>query len=95
MGLAIAILFLLPVLVKPLVQSPVFKPMFSVVYFLFIADVILLGWLGAQVVEMPYIGLGQFATLFYFSIILIIIPLITKLENSMFTLNGYFNKRCF
>ena len=39
--------------------------------------------LGAKHVESPFIGFGQISTVLYFSHFLIIVPLISLLENSL------------
>ena len=81
MGAAIAILLLLPFIITPKTQSPGFKPVYAFCFFVFCAVVLALGWLGAQPVEVPYIALGQIATVLYFSLLLIIMPVIVKLED--------------
>jgi ubiquinol-cytochrome c reductase cytochrome b subunit len=43
MGLAIAVLFLLPFIDFSLIRGPKFRPTFQVFYWLFIATVLLLG----------------------------------------------------
>jgi ubiquinol-cytochrome c reductase cytochrome b subunit len=43
--------------------------------------------LGAKHVESPFIEFGQISTLLYFSHFLIIVPLISLLENSLIDLN--------
>jgi hypothetical protein len=48
--------------------------------------------LGAKHVESPFIELGQLATAFYFSYFLIIVPLISLLENTLFYINKISNK---
>ena len=50
----------------------------------FIFNFFLLGHLGELHIEVPFIQLGQLATIFYFSYFIIIIPLITTLENILF-----------
>jgi ubiquinol-cytochrome c reductase cytochrome b subunit len=40
----------------------------------------LLGWLGAQLVEYPYVIVSQIATILYFSYFLVIIPLLSIFE---------------
>jgi quinol-cytochrome oxidoreductase complex cytochrome b subunit len=43
-------------------------------------DVIILGWIGGQPVEDPYVLIGQIATMFYFSFFIVFIPLIGTIE---------------
>lgn len=82
MGLSIAILFFLPFIIRPNIRSPRFKPLYSIVFFSFVLDIFLLGWLGSQVVEAPYILLGQLATTYYFVSLLLLMPVVTYIENS-------------
>jgi ubiquinol-cytochrome c reductase cytochrome b subunit len=44
--------------------------------------------LGAKHVESPFIELGQLATAFYFSYFLIVVPLVSVLENVLIDLNS-------
>jgi hypothetical protein len=53
-------------------------------FWLFVANFLLLGWLGSQHVEEPYIFLGQLCTAYYFVHFLIIIPLVGILDNTLF-----------
>jgi ubiquinol-cytochrome c reductase cytochrome b subunit len=39
-----------------------------------------LGWLGAQLVEYPYVTVSRIATVFYFMYFLVIIPLLSFFE---------------
>jgi ubiquinol-cytochrome c reductase cytochrome b subunit len=55
-------------------------------FWFFIADVILLGWLGAQLVEYPYVIIGQIATFIYFAYFLVIVPALSLLESRSLTL---------
>ena len=47
----------------------------------FVADFLILGWIGQMVVEYPYVEIGQVATLFYFFYFIIIIPFFGKFES--------------
>jgi hypothetical protein len=40
-------------------------------------------WIGSQHPETPFVEIGQFATLFYFSWFLIIVPIIGIIEQSL------------
>jgi ubiquinol-cytochrome c reductase cytochrome b subunit len=41
---------------------------------------VLLGYLGQQVPESPFIEIGQVASIYYFSYFLVIIPVLGRLE---------------
>jgi ubiquinol-cytochrome c reductase cytochrome b subunit len=95
---ALFALLLLPNIVNILKQdkiisinilNPEFRPISRLFYWLFVCDVILLGWLGGKPVEDPYIGLGFIATIFYFIYLLILIPVIYKIEHFFL----YFNMK--
>jgi ubiquinol-cytochrome c reductase cytochrome b subunit len=81
MVLAIVVLLLLPFINTSVTSSARFRPFFKVFYWFFIIDVVLLGWLGAQPVEAPFILIGQLATVYYFIFLIILIPNIGLLEN--------------
>ena len=71
MILAILILLVLPYLrfnknVEVSVRSNDFKPFLNFYFWCFVFDTFLLGWIRQQIVEEPYILIGQLLTLFYF-----------------------------
>lgn len=78
---AILILFLLPILDVSRIRSNAFKPINKFFFWLFVANFFLLGWIGGNHAEEPYITIGQICTIYYFSYFLIIIPLIARIEN--------------
>lgn len=78
---AIFVLLLLPFFVKSNIRSSQFKPISSIVFWFFLSDCFLLGWLGGQPVEVPYVLAGQLCTLFYFLYFLLILPGLFKLES--------------
>jgi len=78
---AILILLILPFVHTSEVRSSSFRPIQKKLFWFFVADVLLLGWLGGQPVEDPYPLIGQIATVFYFGYFLILTPLVGYLEN--------------
>lgn len=64
--MSIVMLLFLPFLHSSDVRSSLFKPVYKVFCFSFIAIVILLGYLGAKPIEEPYLSLAQIATSAYF-----------------------------
>ena len=64
-----------------------FRPLSKIAFYIFIANFLILMQLGAKHVESPFIEFGQISTLLYFSHFLIIVPLISLLENSLIDLN--------
>jgi len=65
MVLSIAFLFLLPFIPNSRISTK-FNVYSKFCFWLFVCDVILLGWLGGQVAEEPFIFISRCATLFYF-----------------------------
>lgn len=63
-----------------------FRPLSKIAFFLFVTDFLLLMVLGAKHVESPFIELGQFCTAYYFAHFLIIVPVVSVLENSLIEL---------
>lgn len=81
MGLALVVLILLPFLNTSNVRSPLFRPYYRKIFWLFFFNSLILGWIGQKVVEDPYVIIGQLATLFYFLYFFVLVPLSGILEN--------------
>jgi len=81
MGGALLMLVLLPWLNTSKVRSTAFRPIYRKLYWLSLANFFILGWIGQNVVETPYIEVGQFTTAFYFAFFLIFVPALGKLED--------------
>ena len=60
-----------------------FRPLSKIAFYVFIANFLVLMQLGAKHVESPFIEFGQISTVLYFSHYLIIVPLISLLENTL------------
>lgn len=78
---AILILLVLPFVHTSYVRSSSFRPIQKKIFWFFIADVLILGWIGGQPVEDPYVLVGQIGTIFYFAYFLIITPVVGYIEN--------------
>lgn len=70
--MSIAILYTLPLLFKSKIQRNQFIPVSQSLFWILVAEVILLTWIGARPVEDPYIIIGQGLTLAYFGNFIII-----------------------
>lgn len=85
---SILILFPLPYIHTSKIKSITFRPLAKTFYWIFIANFILLTWIGSKPVEDPFIFIGQVASIIYFSYFLLIIPSTGIIENKLI----YYNK---
>lgn len=60
-----------------------FRPISKIVFVYFVVIFCMLAELGAKHVETPFIELGQFATAAYFAFFVVLVPLITPIENGL------------
>ena len=60
-----------------------FRPLSKIAFFIFVANFLILMQIGAKHVETPFIEFGQISTVLYFSHFLIIVPLVSLIENSL------------
>ena len=65
-----------------------FRPLSKIAFYVFVANFIVLMVLGAKHVESPFIELGQISTVIYFAHYLIIVPMISLIENSLIDLSN-------
>lgn len=77
---AVLVLLFLPWLDRSPVRSARFRPIYKQVFWLFVADCILLGVVGGHPPEGVWVPLGQAATAFYFAFFLVIMPLLGFIE---------------
>ena len=80
---SILILFALPSLDTSRVRSYAFRPFMRLAFWSFVANFLLLMWLGAQHPEPPYISLGQLCAAFYFAYFLLLVPILGLIENTL------------
>ena len=77
---SILILFALPWLDTSPVRSATFRPIYKLMFWVFLADCIMLGWVGAQHPEGLPLLLGRIGTAYYFIHFLVVMPLLSKYE---------------
>ena len=63
-----------------------FRPLSKLAFYVFVTNFLILMQLGAKHVESPFIEFGQISTVLYFSHFLIVLPLVSLLENSLIEL---------
>jgi ubiquinol-cytochrome c reductase cytochrome b subunit len=88
MGGAVIILLLIPFINTSPVRSSTFRPFHRRFFWFLFADFLLLGWIGQEVVEDPYILIGQLGTSFYFFFFLILIPSLGLIEFKLMQKNN-------
>jgi ubiquinol-cytochrome c reductase cytochrome b/c1 subunit len=77
---AILILFALPWLDTSKVRSGQFRPLFRQFFWLFVADCLLLGYIGQKPAEGAYVIIGRLATAWYFFHLMVLLPLLGFIE---------------
>jgi ubiquinol-cytochrome c reductase cytochrome b subunit len=69
-----------------------FRPLSKIAFYIFVANFLILMVLGAKHVESPFIEFGQISTVIYFAHFLIIVPIVSIIENSLMDLSNYNRK---
>ena len=80
---SILILFVLPWLDTSRVRSGRFRPVYRIFFWIFLADTIALGFVGAHPPEGWYLVLGRVATIWYFFHFIILLPLLGWFERPL------------
>jgi ubiquinol-cytochrome c reductase cytochrome b subunit len=87
MGASLLILFALPIIDLSPIRSLTFRPIQSVFFWIFVFNLVFLGWLGGCPVETPYIEAGQLASVYYFLFFILIVPAVGMFDRVMFLAN--------
>jgi ubiquinol-cytochrome c reductase cytochrome b/c1 subunit len=83
MFMAIVLLAFLPWLDTSRVKSANYRPMYKIAFWIFVADTILLGWIGSQPPQGATVWLGQIFTAYYFFHLIILLPLLGFIETPL------------
>jgi len=88
---ALVIIGILPIVDLIKLRGFQFRPIIKIAFVIFVANFIALDILGAKHVESPYIELGQLSTIVYFGFFIILVPVISLIENTLLFISSNFN----
>jgi ubiquinol-cytochrome c reductase cytochrome b subunit len=80
---SLLVLLVLPYIELSPIRSKQFRPISKIFFWIFVADFAILTYIGGQVVEEPFITIGQVASVLYFLYFLVINPVIGYIEGKI------------
>jgi ubiquinol-cytochrome c reductase cytochrome b subunit len=83
---ALVVILVLPITDLGATKGLQFRPLSKVAFYLFVANFIILQQLGAKHVESPFIEFGQISTALYFAHFVVIVPVVSIIENTLIDL---------
>nr|AAK58575.1 cytochrome b [Ariosoma major] len=83
---SVLVLMLVPIMHTSKHRGITFRPLSQMLFWLLVADMFVLTWIGGMPVESPFIIIGQVASVLYFSLFLVLFPLMGWLENKVMKL---------
>nr|ADO22011.1 cytochrome b [Lampetra sp. DAB-2010] len=89
---AIMILLVIPFTHTSKQRGIQFRPLAQITFWILIADLALLTWLGGEPAEHPFILMTQVASTVYFMVFILIFPTLGRLENKLILLSKHTGK---
>jgi ubiquinol-cytochrome c reductase cytochrome b subunit len=83
---SILVLFVMPHVHTSVIRSSQFRPISKFFFWLLVADVVILTWIGANVPEEPFVLIGRLGSVFWFGYFFVIVPVIGMIENKLLKL---------
>jgi ubiquinol-cytochrome c reductase cytochrome b subunit len=84
---ALVVILVLPITDLGTTKGLQFRPLSKLAFYVFVANFLILQQLGAKHVESPFIEFGQISTALYFAHFLIIVPVVSIIENTLVELS--------
>nr|QNS23116.1 cytochrome b [Metschnikowia bowlesiae] len=81
---AMLMLLMLPMTDRSVMRGNTFKVLSKFSFYLFVFNFLLLGNLGQLHVEVPFMVTGQLATIYYFTYFVMLVPVMSSMENMLF-----------
>ena len=85
MGGAIVMLLIFPLINIAETRSPLFRPVYKFFVMIFLANFLLLGYLGQSSTDYPFSIIGQLSTLYYFFFLTVIVSGLGPVEKFLTT----------
>lgn len=80
---SLLVLFIIPFTHNSEVRNTTFRPLFKIFFWIFVADFVVLTWIGQKPVKDTFIFAGQVATVYYFIFFLVFLPISGKIETNL------------